>query len=255
MTAMQSLRQPMTLGEIVGNGWALYRLHFHDFVALGTIGALPSFVNSLVAGPAVAKLSQRQPLTDREWLAVIGVGLPMTVLSYYTLLAVQRAALSAAAGDGIAIGKAYGATFRRFPALAVVGLLSILVPVLLVATLIGAPLGIYLLVAWLLSPIVVLAEGAGPVRSLGRSRFLVRGNWWRSLAVMLALAGLVFVLPAVLVFGIFGFLFATALSQALIGIVVDALTLPLLATGETALYFDLRARKGEFLGPAQYGAA
>lgn len=260
MTAMHFLRQPMTVSQIIAGAWMLYQRQFNDFVMMGTIGALPGFISSLVVTPAATRLwelarGQRDLLSAQDWLVIVGLGLPLTALSFYTLTAMYHAAGEVGERGSFSPARSFRVAQQRLPTLAVVGILSLLVPAALAATLVGIPVALYLAVSWLVSPFAALAEGRGPLQSLGRSYQLVKGNWWRCFGVLLALAGLVFFLPTFVVYGLFGFLFANELSQALIGLVINALTVPFLAAGEAALYFDLRARKGEFIGSAEYGTA
>lgn len=260
MIVLNPLRQPMSLGELIANTWALYRLHFHDMVMMGSFSALPGLVATFTVTPVVTRLSdlarrQEEPLPREDWLLLIILGPPLMAVAYYTLAAIYLAALQAATLGRIGLGRSYVITLQRFPALAIAGVLSLLVPAALAGTLIGLPLALYLFVGWLVSPLVLLAEDGGPLRSLSRSRLLTKGAWWHACGVVLALIGLVLFLPTFVVFGIFGFLFQNELSQSLIGFVINALTTPFLAVGMALLYLDLRLRKGEPLGPAHYGAA
>ena len=63
--------------------------------------------------------------------------------------------------------------------------------------------GIYLYVAFTVAVPVLLVEGAGPWRALGRSRQLVQGRWWGTLGVALV-----------------GYLLVTIVTLALTGVVV-----------------------------------
>jgi len=55
----------------------------------------------------------------------------------------------------------------------------------LVLTCLLIPLVVWILVRWSVAIPVMLVEGVGPTRALGRSWNLVRGHWWRLLAIFI----------------------------------------------------------------------
>jgi hypothetical protein len=90
---------------------------------------------------------------------------------------------------------------------------------------------------------VILNEDEGPIRALSRSRQIVRGQWWRTFGIILAIA-LLGLLPGFVIGWItvpIGAEWVSALGVALGG----AITAPFIALAQTLLYADLRARKGE----------
>jgi hypothetical protein len=61
--------------------------------------------------------------------------------------------------------------------------------------------GLYLLIAlWLAAPLLIL-EGKGPIAAMLSSAELVRGNWWRTLAMFLVMIAiyLVFIVLGIIV--------------------------------------------------------
>lgn len=109
--------------------------------------------------------------------------------------------------------------------------------------------GLYLGVALMLYPVILIAEDRGPVESHKRSFALLRGHWWRgslivsaptTLVLVLGLAGQV--LPIMSALGIS----AGALDAPLLAFLVNAgtlllytLALPLVTSVLIALYHDL----------------
>jgi hypothetical protein len=91
--------------------------------------------------------------------------------------------------------------------------------------------------SWSVSAAVVLIERPGGLRALGRSRELVRGNRWRVLALILALAT-----PLALAAGVVDMASGSASSAPglLARILVGALIAPIPALASTVLYFELR---------------
>lgn len=109
--------------------------------------------------------------------------------------------------------------------------------------------GIYLAVAWSVALPVLLSEGRRGRRALARSRQLVRGQWWPTLAVVLAafvpvvaLAALSRVSGSMLSQNTTSFAGAEAALTA-INIVGGVAVQPFLVAVTTVLYFDLRSRQ------------
>jgi len=118
-----------------------------------------------------------------------------------------------------------------------------IVTVLLVSV-IGAPVGIWLLVRFQLMPHAVVLEGRSGIDGLRRSSELVRGRWWHT-AIMAGLFNLL-VAGSGLVVGLLLLVVAAGLPlwlfSALITLVY-ALIVPLAAVGMTLLYGDAVAEQ------------
>lgn len=102
-------------------------------------------------------------------------------------------------------------------------------------------LGVYLFISWSMAGYAAVLEGKAPRPSLGRSRELVRGQWWRVFGIFLAflsvVGGIGVVTNAVLSIILQGFL--AELAQLLVSLVLE----PIIYVGWFVLYTDLRARK------------
>ncbi len=141
---------------------------------------------------------------------------------------------------------------RRLPAVVAVSILATLfVGLGLIACIVP---GIYLWGAFYVAIPVVLVEGVGPIRALGRSRQLVQGRWWGTIGVALVGTILVSVVTAVLTALFLGLAFANPAKNTVTGFVVSTLsttlastvTTPAVAAFATVLYIDLRVRKEGF---------
>jgi hypothetical protein len=112
--------------------------------------------------------------------------------------------------------------------------LIVIVPLLSVLLLV---LQLRLFTSWSVSAAVVVLERPGGLGALGRSRELVRGNRWRVLALILALA-----IPLALASGIVDM--ASGSSSSAPGIfarvLLGALIAPIPVLATTVLYFELR---------------
>jgi predicted Abi (CAAX) family protease len=95
----------------------------------------------------------------------------------------------------------------------------------------------------------MMGEDLGPIRGLGRSWNLVRGQWWRTFGILL----LVVIMQSVIGYAL-GFLFgliAVAVTSgdvqlAVVAVgstILGALVSPITTIAVVLLYFDLRVRK------------
>ena len=134
------------------------------------------------------------------------------------------------------------------PVLAVfiIVMLALLGTAILMLIIIGIPLFFFLLVIWSFATHAVVIENKGVFEALGRSRELVRGNWWRVFGIGMAFVLLVVavIVPVALVSIVVGLLINPGpLVFAVLGGVVGALLSPVYYIGSTLLYIDLRVRK------------
>jgi hypothetical protein len=117
-----------------------------------------------------------------------------------------------------------------------VGVAAVIFGVLLVPVLVLFP-ELFLLTVWSVVVAVAVLERPGGLRALGRSRELVRGNGWRVLALILALAVPLTVIVSVVDRAAHATGGGTGIALRLLLSTVLA-PIPLLAA--TALYFELR---------------
>ncbi len=112
---------------------------------------------------------RRHPLV---WVVVLALG----VLGYFLLRGVAWASKRVLRrADEIELA------FRRLGSII---LLSVLFLILAIPLSILFPLGIFLVVRWSVSFVVVVIEGKGPLASLGRSWQLTRGLWWHTFGAL-----------------------------------------------------------------------
>ena len=241
----------MDMGDIVAGAFGIYRRAPLTWLALTLVSFAATFALQWALGRQVDVNADatNEELSD-ALPAVGGVLLGGAAADLFTHIALIAAAAAVLRGGSTSVGGAYAHGVRRYlPAL--LGSLVIAAVVgLLFATVILLPLGIFLLVNWSLLPQVVVVEGEGPLLGLRRSREIVRGQWWRTFGINLAIVLLAF-LPGFVIGRLTGNspLWLVALGAA----VATALVRPFVALAQTLLYADLRARKGErpFLTAAQ----
>jgi hypothetical protein len=157
----------------------------------------------------------------------------------------------------------------RSPGLAVLGGLGFMVTV---------PLVIYLVIRWAFTLPIIAWENLGVLASFNRSAYLVRGGWWRVFGILLLLTiitqfALSIITTPINMFALWEFysryfellgsfhggrqdmeaVFQLISSMGMgLGIVIgisSILSMLVTPVYTTVMYFDLRARKGEFAQP------
>jgi len=227
------LRGRHDLGEIIGLSWRVY---------LGNFGAM--FLIALTTVP-LQMLTAVVPASAGSMAAQAAVQAAFIVASML-VGAVANGALihavnDAASGSRPDFARSVDAAIERLGAL----LSSILLMyALVIASLIAAP---YFAVRWAFNPQAVMLEGKRNWASLDASSSIVKGQWWRTLGILLV-SGLVVFGPIIIAAGIAVAL--PALAAATVEAVALAFALPFLISAQTLLYFDLRARHDAELAAA-----
>jgi len=273
--------RPLGVGDIVDRVFTLYRARPLLFL---TLAAIPYLTLALALGAlaipfaptftALAPLldASASPTIDRLLDAAIGVGsfLLIAVLVAIVVFAVQSAALvDAAAARYLGREATVGASFRaglgasRRLVLAGIAVFVVLITVpfalILGAALTGAALVViaavlgalavffYLVASWMVVPVVVTLESAGPIAALRRSWSLSSGSRWRVLGLVALLTVLQVVLTTLFSFAFLSAFVAddlvrTVLQQAA-NLAASIAWAPVQWGTFTVLYYDLRVRK------------
>ena len=241
---------PMDMGDIVAGAWNIYRRAPATWLAITLVGLVVVFAVRWLAGANLELDAEPTGDALRDALPWIsGVFLASVVVDVFTYIALVAAAAAVLRGSPISVQDAYATGARLFlPALLVVIVIGGFIG-LLFMTLILIPLAIFLAVCWSLLIQVMVVEEEKPFPALGRSRQIVRGQWWRTFGILLAIVLLAF-LPEFAIGQLTSLadaVWATAAGSAVAG----ALAAPFQALAVTLLYADLRIRKGErpFLSP------
>jgi hypothetical protein len=112
--------------------------------------------------------------------------------------------------------------------------------------------GIWLYVSWTVAVPALLTEGVKGRKALGRSFRLVKGFWWRTLAIVLLGSFLAGILQAAIGGVLTAIAFATdsavvdVVTSMLSAVAAGAITVPFVAAVTIVLYVDLRVRKEGF---------
>jgi hypothetical protein len=251
--------RPLGVGDLLDEMIRLYRNHFLllagiSVVVLGPLGLLQFIWQAFVTRPG---------LTRTGAFNTTGATGVWTILSILGAVAVSLAITIAVSevylGRNPTIGSAYLGGLRRFAWAVGLTIVITLTAAAMAVTIIGFPFALYFGVCWTLSFQIVVLEGRGIRASMGRSRALVRGTWWRVLGIM-ALIGIISTilgtviglaagsLQLLLLMGhSSGLAYALlTLVTAIVSIAANVLTTPIWCCGAVLLYYDLRVRKEGF---------
>ena len=205
-----------------------------------------------------------EALTSDE---IVGFGISVASLFIVTLILQTFAsgviavavAMQYATGQ-IDVGGCYGRAWWRVLSLVILGLVLFGLFVLMIAGfalfIVPGIVIIVLIIYWSVDVPAVVIEGYKPISALKRSFELVRGNWWRTFAAILLMiltsVGVTIILTLLLsaplaLLGDDG-LSETMIQVAnsLLGMVTNAIIMPIAATVGTLIYLDLRARDEEY---------
>jgi len=203
----------MPLPELLDELFRLYRRHFSLIIGVALLVALPGLIWQVITGSYRLTLSSYANLfttpvgggpptiSSQQFSNLSGTyalaGLGALILLPFSVGAVYRAVTDVALGRPATVGLVLRETLARYvPLLGLIALVFAFFIVWAIAFAIGLVLlvlpglavfcfGIYLAVRWSLSLAAMMAEDIGPIRGLGRSWNLVRGQWWRTLGILL----------------------------------------------------------------------
>jgi hypothetical protein len=251
-TAPVPVRRRRGWGTIVATSARLYASHVRLVLGLGLLfiplGLLITGVQYLLF--RVSGLSSLVDTAGASNAVVGGLAILLgTLFIVFGLGIIQAAcAVAIASLDGerqVGPLDAYRFALRRWRPLLGAFLVGILALGVLVGSVIGAVIAVWLLVRWSFLAQVIVLEGTSVRGAFRRSSQLVRGNWWRvvSLAVFVTSIALLVgpLLGAVLLFvSNASFNFVNLISS-----LVYVFVLPFVAIATTYLYFDLAVQKEE----------
>jgi hypothetical protein len=260
--------RPLGIGEILDVGIKIYMRNWLTLWKVVVFVVLPAqiLVNAIEASAlpdgvnlsgSTSSFSNRPVDISNHDLAVFATGIGVaTLVTYVAALLAQAGCLRIIAdaylGDVVNWRSSLRYALRRLPAL--IGLSVLMVLFLAIGLALCVIPGIYLWGAFFVAVPVLLIEGSGSLRSLGRSRELVRGRWWGTVAVAVVGYLLVAIVSSALTTVLVGVAFANPARNTATGFALNTLastvgsmlTTPAAAAFATVLYIDLRVRKEGF---------
>lgn len=255
--------RPLGVGEILDVAIKIYRARFGVMVkavavVLGPVFALSAIVRiSIPAGDTFFETTQPGATPefqgDEVWAFLAGTVL-IFILAYLGSQLATGACFKAVSGAYLDEDPDWRESlqFARSRLGALLWLSLLMVLLLAPAFLACIVPGLYLYVAWSVAAPALLVEDVRGWAALKRSRELVKGRFWPTVAVLILVAVLTGILQAIFlgvlagVVGIGGNEVAQAVADAIGQTASSALTTPLSAAVLAVLYFDLRVRKEGF---------
>ncbi len=263
--------RPLSFGEVLDTSFNLFKRNFKTVTVISAVVMIPLALLGALATAGLAP-TDLAPLDDPQASIedVLGVLLPLygalgagLLLQFFGQVLVQAATTRVYAeayhGGTIGIREGLRVGLRRLPAM--LGLTIVSSIGMLVGFVLCIIPGVWVYVAWALSPAALITEDKGPFSALRRSMSLVKDSWWRTFGLLVVVNLLVGVIVSVVTFpiqiaGTFGAAAAADPSALFSGTflavntfvsgLVNAFTLPFLAGVVVAIYFDQRVRKEGF---------
>lgn len=260
--------RPLSIGEVLDAGFRLLRHRFGALMVCVLAAGLPlSLLRTIIIASTDPDYYDVNAVRfgDPPAEVIVGQIVAALVIVLGALIAIAacfRVISAAYLGEPVTAGQSLRAGIRRVPAmvgasivLAILGFVALFLCAMLVAAsrvfivvLIAAMA--YLAVKWALVWPAIVAEKAGPLRSISRSWSLTENRWWRSFAILLVLTLITLVMYFALSFALFaGFSgidsispLALATVDTLFNVIVLAVVYPLSAAIITVLYYDARVR-------------
>jgi hypothetical protein len=245
-----ALARRRALGQILLASGRVYRENPRLYLTIGTL-FLP--VSLVVAGIQqllfhLTRFGALSDVTGETNAAVVGtaltVGLLVAPLALTIVQAMVASSLASAERERELVPRTAYATIRQRIRPIMAGLVVVAaVVVLLQLTVVGIPVGVWLLVRWSLFTQCIVLENLSWHAGLRRSHQLVRGHWFHVAWVTLAVVGF-----ALLLGPLIGIVLLLATPMSLTGVnlvsgVVYVLTIPYAALATTYVYYDLRVRE------------
>jgi hypothetical protein len=259
--------RPLNLGETLDASIKIVRRRWRTLALVMVVVALPiQLLDMLViasttdtydvsAGGFTTDTSASSTTYSDESAYVGGqVVIQLLSLIGYVLgtVACYRIIADAYLGEEATVGDSLRFAARRAGA-------TLWLSLLLVLGLIGAFIalilpGIWLMVAWSVAFPVMLVEGTGGVKALGRSFALVKDRWWATFGRLVVAYILVSVVTLVVTAVAIGLAvsvvdktsFGALVLEHAANFMVSLVTTPFIAAVTTLVYFDLRVRKEGF---------
>ncbi len=243
----------MSMPDIVAGAFSMYMKAPAAWFALALVSLVVEFAVQLAVGTRVDLGANPTSKQLQDAFPVLGVAGAIAALAQlFTHIAVVVGATEVLRGGSLSLRQGYLTALQRYVPVLIPVVGVFLLASILLGTIVLIPLAFYLVVNWSLLVQAIVAEGFSPFRALGRSRQIVRGQWWRTLGIILAIWILSAILPSLIAGAVtrpFDLLWLSAAGAAFAGAVAE----PFRSIAQTLLYADLRTRKGErpFVAPAK----
>jgi hypothetical protein len=236
-------------GQILATSWTVYRSHPVHFLGIGAI-YLPVMAIAAVLQWLLFELTGVDTLSPAGHpdpvvaVAAFVAGAVLSLAGYFWVLTAVAASLACLdRGEPLRLSATYRAVRERVRPLAGTALVLVAVVTALAIPVVAIPLAVAFAVRRGFAVQSVMLENKGVYAALGRSRDLVRGQFWRVALIASMLVGTGLLLGPLT--GV-ALLLASNASPALVNLVsavIYTVAVPYVALGLTYLYYDLQARQ------------
>ena len=248
--------RPLSVGETLDAAFRLFRHRFGTLVLCVMVPIVPLYIlGTLIVGSTDSTAFDVNAAANNDGTAILGRFLDQMLAGVAAALAVGACfkAVSAAylgerAGVGDSLRYALG---RVVPMIIAYIVLVVILGLSLLALVIPF---FFMAVKTSMTFPALVCERTGPLRSIGRSWELTRGNWWRVFGTLLIVVILMIVITLALGLVLGALLLSSdsmsevafAVLTTLIGLLIGAITYPLWSAVLTVMYYDLRVRNEGF---------
>jgi len=253
--------RPLPISELLDETFRLYRRHFSLLAGISLAVSVPTLLIYLVLAVGLGTLSTGAATPDQLQQALVGIVVPVAMVGLLALLVVPftvgglvRATVELALGRPASLGSVVRSALGSYFPLWGVFFLYGVVGVALFIPILTWPVLVWIMIRWSVAVPALLCEGVGPARALGRSWKLVRGQWWRTLGILVVVSLMVAIVGAGVgyLFGAIAALVPGLSSRAQFGVqqmasgLANVVVQPISYIAWTLLYFDLRVRQEAF---------
>lgn len=239
--------QPMGIGELLDKTIKLFRKRFFKFIAITAIGYIPFIIIAILFGvfAAVSTIALSTPpnpnpfsnIPPSLWGIMVLLTIVGSLVYGITRLGLIKACQEVIFEDQITMGKCFKTGLRKLFPYIVAGIL-VFFAVFFGFILLIIPGIIFSVWFSVFEPVTVL-EDSGYARALGRSKFLVKGYFWRTLGF--------FIVTGLLSFAVVGILSQILglipIVGQLISLLLQLIIIPFQVIAETLYYYNQRAVK------------
>jgi len=233
--------RPRSIGQTLDDGMRLFRRAFTSLFSLSLLA------NALIGVP-ILLAADVTTAAGLRFIAAMVLGWALS-LAFFSALSYRLWGIASGADPGFAASTRRG--FACLPAM-LIALLMYLLAVAGGLILLIIP-GIMLSVSLFFYSLMIVLRGDGPARALGASHGLVRGDWWRTTAVLSVAFALIMIMQlgadALLLLwtgvdlGADSYSATEDLWSTLVSVLVSTVTGPLFAAVMIVLYHDLGLRR------------
>ncbi len=251
--------RPLTAGELLDAAFTAFRRNFGALALCTLVAVVPVTILSTLVEASTTEdafnFTTATVIDDDELGSYIAGQVVASILTFVASALATAACLRVVGGDVLGRRVGYAESLRTaFGRLGPIIWISILSGLAILGGVFLCIVGaLWLAVMFSLATPALIFEDLRGTKAMGRSRALIKDNWWRVFGVLLVMYLIVFVIQGLLVGGIGAAVLTNSENEVVNAVLLTAAeivgyaaSLPLLAALTAYIYFDLRVRKEGF---------